>query len=239
MLFISISTECRVEPKYVTISNMINRDERGSVALFIALGISILLIVIIAIFGIWAFSSRQDYKDNSDQKAAAAVAAAVKKEDAKKDADFVEKEKNPFRTYTGPEQYGKVTIQYPKTWSAAINEGTSGTVIDGYLHPNFVPSLQSATNFALRVQVVQSTYDAVLKGFDSSVKTGRVKVTPYVAPKQSGVTGARLDGQLTTQKSGTMVLLPLRDKTIKIWTESDQFVGDFNNIILANLTFQP
>jgi len=36
-----------------------------------------------------------------------------------------------------------------------------------------------------------------------------------------------------------MILLPLRDKTLKISTESQQFVGDFDNIILANLKFVP
>jgi len=218
---------------------MINRDERGSIVLYIVLGLFVVLFASATAFGVWAYGSRQDYKDNSDQKAAAAVAVAVKNEDKTKDAEFVEREKNPLRTYTGPEQYGKVSIQYPKTWSAAITEAASNNVIDGYLHPSFVPGFQSNTNFALRLQVLQSPYDAVLKQFDSAVRGGQVKVTPYVAPKQPGITGARIEGQLTPQKKGTMVLLPLRDKTIKLWTESDQFVGDFNNIILANLTFQP
>ncbi len=218
---------------------MIKREEEGSIGLYIALGVFVVLFVGALVFGIWSFSSRQDYKDNSDLKSAAAVATAVKQEDAKKDAEFVDKEKNPLRTYTGPEQFGKVTVQYPKTWSAAINEVAGTTAVDGYFHPNFVPGFQSKTNFALRLQVVQQSYDSVLKQFDSLTKAGKVKVTPYVAPKQPGITGARIEGQLDSQKKGVLVLLPLRDKTIKIWTESDDFINDLNNIILANLTFQP
>lgn len=219
---------------------MVNHDEEGSIGLLIALGVLIVLFVSAAVFGIWSYASRQDYKHNSDQKAAAAVAIAIKQEDTKKDADFVEKEKNPLRTYTGPETYGKLIIKYPKTWSAAVDEGGNGGIaINGYLHPDFVPGLQSNTNFALRVQIVQVSYDNVLKQYDSPVRSGLAKVSPYVAPKVAGITGARIDGQIDSQKKGSLVLLPLRDKTIKIWTESDQFFGDFNNIILANLTFIP
>ncbi len=214
--------------------------ETGSVGILVALSIFIILFVSATGFGLWAYASRQDYKDNADKKAAQAVVSAIKDEDAKKDAEFAEKEKNPYRTYTGPVTYGKLTIQYPKTWSAVVNEtNNSSTVIDGYLHPNFVPGLQSDTNFALRIQIVSTAYDQLLKQFDSAVKSGAARVTPYRAPKVTSITGARIDGQLDSKKKGSMVLLPIRDKTIKLWTESDQFGSDFNNIILANLTFVP
>lgn len=219
---------------------MINRDEQGSVGLLIALGVAVVFFVAAAGFGAWAFMSRQDYKNNADKKTAVAVAVAIKQEDSKKDAEFIQKEKNPLKTYTGPETYGKITIQYPKTWSAAIDEAAaSNATINGYFHPDFVPGLQSATNFALRLQVIQQSYDVALKQFDSAVKSGTARVVPYQAPKIPGVVGARIDGTLDGKKQGSMVLLPLRDKTIKVWTESNQFMGDFNNIILANLTFVP
>ncbi len=225
---------------FVTISGMRKTDQAGSIVVFIALGVFIVLFVAAAIFGFWAYSQRQDYKKNVDAKIDVAVAAAVSKEDVKKDAAFAEKEKNPLRPYIGPEAYGKVVIAYPKTWSATVDESTSGsTVVNGYFHPSFVPGLQSTTNFALRLQVVSIPYDQVLKQFDAAVKNGKVKVNPYQAPKVSSVHGARLDGELDAKKKGSMVLLPLRDKTIKIWTEADQFQGDFNNIVLANLTFVP
>ncbi len=215
-------------------------NQAGSVGLLIALGIFVVLFISAAGFGVWAFMSRQDYKDNSDKKSADAAVIAVQKEDVKKDAEFVQKEKNPLRTYAGPEAYGKLTIQYPKTWSATVDEtNTGGVVLNGYFHPSFVPGLQSDTNFALRVQILATPYDQVLKQFDTLIKNGTTHVTPYKAPKVTSINGARVDGSFDAKKKGHMVVLPLRDKTIKIWTESDQFQGDFNNIILANLTFVP
>jgi hypothetical protein len=222
----------------VTISGMVRRDERGSVALLIALGSFIVLFITATILAVVAYSSRQDYKNNTDKKIAAAVALAVKQEASRKEADFVQREKNPYKTYSGPETFGKVTIKYPKTWSAQVDEkGSGNTVLDGYFHPNFVPGLQSATNFALRLQILQTDYAEVLRQFESPAKEGEVHISPYVAPKEAGITGARIEGKLDPQKSGQMVLLPLRDKTIKIWTESNAFFNDFDKITLANLTF--
>jgi hypothetical protein len=36
-----------------------------------------------------------------------------------------------------------------------------------------------------------------------------------------------------------MVILPLRNTTLKLWTESEQYKGDFNDLILANASFSP
>jgi hypothetical protein len=53
------------------------------------------------------------------------------------------------------------------------------------------------------------------------------------------VTGVRVDGQIADNIQGSMIILPLRDKTQEIWTESNSFLPDFNNNILPNLTFSP
>src|SRR5262249_10256258 len=144
-------------------------------------------------FGMWAYMSRQDYKDNSDKKVDAAVTIAKQQTASDKDKEFVEKEKYPLRHYVGPAPYGSVDIQYPKTWSAYVTESSSGTPIVGYFHPSFVPSTQagtSSTSFALRLEVTNTSYDQVLKSFDANVKSGKVKVTPYKAPKVSSVLGS-------------------------------------------------
>jgi hypothetical protein len=48
-----------------------------------------------------------------------------------------------------------------------------------------------------------------------------------------------LSGQIAQQQKGTMVILPLRDKTLEVWTESDAYLSDFKNYVLPNLTFSP
>ena len=208
--------------------------------LIIGIVIGVILLIAAAAFGFWAYSSRQDYKYNSDKKAADVAQIAVQKESTRKDNEFVEKEKNPLQQYQGPAAFGSVDVSYPKTWSAyVVEEDKGGTHIDGYFHTNFVPGLQSKTAYALRVQVTSQSFEAEMKQFDAKVKAGKVKVTPYAAKNVPNVTGARVDGEINQGQSGSMVLLPLRDKTIKISTESQQFVGDFNNIILPNLKFSP
>jgi hypothetical protein len=190
---------------------------------------------------VWAYMSREDYKKNSDQKVAAAVEVAKKDEGTVKDKEFAEKEKNPLKEYKTPAAYGSVSIMYPKTWSAYVAEASSNASlpVDAYFHPNIVPGFDSGTAYALRVQVTGEDYARELKHFDSLVKNGRVKTSAYQAPKMTSVTGTRVEGELVKGQKSIMVLLPLRDKTIKISTQSPQYAADFDNIVLANLVFVP
>lgn len=217
-----------------------SRKQRRS-GLIIPLVIFIVLFLAAAVFGIWAFAERQDYKFNSDRKAAAAVEIAVKQESSRKDNEFVEKEKFPLKSYLGPEAYGSVAIQYPKTWSAYVVEskGASAMPVDGYFHPNYVPAQQSGTAFALRAQIINQSYELEMKKLESGVKGGKVTVSPYIPKNVPSITGARVQGEINPGQVVTMIVLPLRDKALKISTESQQFAGDFDAIILANLKFVP
>jgi len=105
---------------------------------------------------------------------------------------------------------------------------------------DYVPGPLSGTAFALRLEIVQQNYDLVLSTYKGNVTKGTLVASPYKLPKVPEVLGMRLDGELSQNvKSGSAVILPLRDKTIKIYTESQSFVPDFNNIILPNMIFQP
>lgn len=192
-------------------------------------------------FGGWAFMSRQDYKDNSDKKAELAVEAAVKAEDAKKDAEFAEKEKSPSKTYTAPTTYGSISFSYPKTWDAYISESVSDSQpIDGYFSPNFVPDLKSGNAFALRVRLVSQSYEVVMKQFDSNVSKGVTTAAAYRPEKVNSALGSKLSGTVFNSKlQSTAVVLPVRDKTLEIWTEGVDFTGDFDSVVLPSLNFAP
>lgn len=195
-------------------------------------------------FGLWAFTSREDFKNNVDKKVAAAVSVAQKQTASEKDNEFVEKEKQPLKSYQAPEAYGSLTFSYPKTWSSLIDEsGGTGIPVNGYFYPNFIPGLGSAASlsvsYALRVQVSSTTYAAAVKAFDPQATSGQVKVIPFKPDKVAGVVGVRIDGTIVVGKQGAMVILPLRDKSIQVWTESNQFVPDFNGNILPSLTYSP
>lgn len=205
--------------------------------IFILLAVFVLLTLVGVGFGFWAFSERNDYKNNVDQKIEAAVTEAVEKNGTAKEAEFAERIKSPFDEYRGPAAFGSVAIKYPRTWSAFVSEEDRGTTpVDGYFHPNIIPGLRSGTAYALRLQVLGGDYTKELAKFDSASKAGRVRVS---AIELQGVAGARIDGEIERDRRGSVVLFPIRDKTLKLTTESESFVGDFNDIILPNLTFSP
>lgn len=209
-----------------------------------------LIVLVLLFFGVggfayYAYSNMLDYKNNTDAK----IAAAIKVEDAslttKLQQQFAEEAKNPYKTYNGPSQFGSVGVTYPKTWSAYVSVDSNGseTPVDGYFYPDVVPSTDAnnsgGTNFALRVQVTQQDYSGILQNYQSQVQEGAVTITPYHLPKVPGVIGVQITGQIQSQKTGTLVILPLRSETLEIWTEGNQFQSDFNNIILPNFNFSP
>lgn len=214
-------------------------DQRGSIKSIVLMSGAVFLFLASVSFGVWAYMSRADYKNNSDKKSDAAVVIAKKEQKAADEADFLEREKQPYETFEGPSEFGSIKIVYPKTWELYVDvKPEGGTPIDGYAHPGFAPGIQTDTAFALRFQVLASDYNDLLKQFESATKKGSVAVSPFRAVLVDTILGARIDGQITTKRTGNIVLLPLRDKTLKIWTESETYTADFNEI-LKNLTFSP
>lgn len=186
-------------------------------------------------FAFWAYSERNDYKDNSDQKSAAAVEVAIQKVSSEKDNEFLEKEKSPFVDYSGPAQYGSIKVKYPKTWSAMITETQSPTFI---FHPKYVFGDENAKH-ALKITIEDQSYNSIIGQYDSQLQQGALIAQAYSLPKVPGVVGIKFDGQLESGKNASAIILPLRDKTIRIISESPEYFKDFNDIILPNLTFSP
>jgi hypothetical protein len=197
-----------------------------------------LVVTLLAVggFAMWAYAELQGYQNNFDEKVTARVAVLEEEISTAKDNELLEREKQPYRNYRGAPERGSVEISYPKTWSAHIIEDRG---LEGYLHPDYVPGLRSGVQFAFRMQVLDRTYDQELKSLDSKTRSGAVRVNPYRAPNVENVLGVIVTGEVNTGQDNIMVLFPIRDKTLKIWTESPSFHSDFNNIILANLRFDP
>jgi hypothetical protein len=212
-------------------------SERGALnALLIPLVLAVVFLLGTLGFGAWAFTSRQDYKDHSDQKSAEAVAIAVQQANTAKDNQFAEDEKKPLRTFTGPDSLGGISFQYPKTWS--VYEEDTPNTLSLTLHPNYIPGADS-TAYALRIELVNNAYEKVVAGYDGPVNDGDITAAAYSLPKIPSILGVRFDGEVADGKQGAMITVPLRDKTIQIWTEAPQYVNDFNTLILPNFTFKP
>jgi len=210
----------------------------------ILLIIVIIGLIVAVVFGIWAYAGRQDYKNNTDKKITVAVVVAQKKQIAVDATSYAVAEEKPLLTYDGPLEYGSLVVEYPKTWSAyvavASADENSSTPVNGYFQPGVVSDVQNTANtFALRVQVLQQTYDQVLQALDSQAQNGQAIVTPYALPKVPSVIGVKVNGTIGQNIRGTMVVLPLRTTTLEISTESADYETDFNNVILPNFSFSP
>jgi hypothetical protein len=221
---------------------MNTQDQRGEIDVLLIPLILVVFLFFGAIgFGYWAFMGRQDYKNNTDQKISVAVSGAKKITQAQDQAIYLEAAKLPLKTYVGPETYGAVNVSYPKSWSGYVDTSSSSTPLNAYFHPDVVPAAGNSRSvaYALRVQVLQQTYSDAVRQYQSQVQNGSVTVKPFKLVKVQSVVGVRVDGQITTDKNGTVILLPLRDKTLVVSTESKDFMADFNNKILPAVTFSP
>lgn len=197
-------------------------------------------------FGGWAYSKMQDFKTNSDQKSAAAVVAANKQLTAQLQTQFDQQSKSPTKTFSGSPTYGSVTFSYPRTWSAYVDTTNSSEPINAYFNPGEVPGTQSKTAYALRVELLNSDYSQLVSQLNSNITQGTITSKAYLPPKLKGVAnvtpGVYLTGHVNQQdqtQNGYMVAIKVRDKTLEIYSESADYQDDFNNIVLASLSFAP
>lgn len=222
-------------------SDMKSLGQKGAInGLLVSLILTVLLLFGALGFGFWAFSGRQDYKNNVDQKIATAVSAAQSQQQATDAKQYAEDAKNPLKKYVGPSDFGGVTLQYPKTWSGYVLTTAGSNPLDAYFQPDIVPNISDLNNaFALHVQIINQSYDQVVQQFQSQVQQKAATLSPYSLPKVPSVIGSRIDGTIATNRQGAAIVLPLRNVTLEVSTQAQVYVNDFNNIILPNLTFTP
>jgi hypothetical protein len=204
--------------------------------------IAVVLLIASLVFGIWAFSGRQTYKTKTDQIVQTAVTAAQTKQQTTDSQQYAIDSEKPLIKYSGPEAYGSLIVNYPKTWSSYVDtSNNNSSPVDGYFYPGTLPSVsnQDTTNFALRIQVSAAPYNQILQQYAGLEVNGSTTSHAFSLSKLPSVVGVELSGQLINQKSGNLVILPLRNQSLLIWTEGNQFTNDFNNNILPNLSFSP
>ena len=125
----------------------------------------IILVLGAGSLAIWAYVNYTEAKTDIDGKVAAAVAEAKRAQAEEDEAKFAEREKEPRREFIGPDDYGRLSFTYPKTWSVYVaKDARKGGDYEAFLHPIQVPSLeqQATQQVALRLQIVDKDYDVYL-----------------------------------------------------------------------------
>lgn len=210
-------------------------QEKGSIDIWMITTISLIVLVIgIGAFAIWSFTNYNEQKTDVDSKISIATAAAEKEQADNDEVKFAQREKELNRAFSGPEDYGLVGFNYPKTWSVYLAEdATSGGTFEAYFNPVYVPAISTSQQYALHITIEQEDYDKALAGFDEAVKKGDLNSSTVTI---GGTSGVRLDGTFSEDIRGSMVLFKIRDKVVTIRTDSDVFKPDFDALI-PTITF--
>lgn len=212
-------------------------NQRGAITPSVVV-ISVLSVFAVAFAGlsIWAFVNYMDQKNNVDAKVATAVATAEKTLGDDLEKKFIEREKEPLKSFSGPADYGTLGLKYPKTWSLYVsNDGSKGTGYEAFLSPGAVPSVSdNNSRYALHIAIVNDSYEDVLDDYESLVKKGSLSTT---AIKANDKNGTRLDGNFSKDIRGAAVVFKIRDKTAVIQTDADTFKPDFDALI-QTITFE-
>lgn len=206
---------------------------KGNIWLILSVVFIVLTVASLGV-AIWAYLNYVDQRDNVDSKVSVAVTEAVKEQADKDAADFLEKEKQPNRQFAGPDDYGRVSFEYPKTWSIYVaKDATSGGNYEAYLNPVLVPTVSASQQYALRVLIQDSDYDKIVDSYKSAVSKGDLKQSSLT---QDGLTGVRLDGKFSNDIVGSAIIFKIRDKTVTLRTDAQTFTEDFNALI-ATVTY--
>lgn len=209
-----------------------------------------LLFLVAGSAAIWLYINYVEVKTDVDGKVTAAVAEA-KKDQADADlAKFNESEKKPLLTFAGLDDYGHVTFDYPKIWSAYQSTNVSagnGATYAVFFSPRAIPPLPSnalndvvapkkiqpstsdVARYALRMKVEQKSYDASLASYDALIKNNMLKSSAF--SNENGISGTRFDGLFNSDIQGSAVVIRMRDRTLTLRTDSDSFKKDFDALI--------
>ena len=182
----------------------------------------------------WALYNYFDQKDNVDNKVSSAVALAIKQQKETDEKAFIEAEKEPNKIFVGPEDYGRVALKHPKTWSVyEAKSAAKGGTYEAYFSPGVIPPVSASERYALRLTIEDKVYEKVIEDYKSLVENGLLKSSSVTVGEQNGT---RLEGNFTKDIRGTAVVLKIRDKTVTLRTDADTFTNDFNALI-ATVTF--
>lgn len=198
--------------------------------------LSLIAATFIGLF-IWMLVQYNDASTDLEGKINAAVAEAKDTQATELEKEFLNREKYPLREFSGPEDYGHLSFKHPKTWSVFVNkDATKGGDFEAYLNPGEVSPIADTTVNALRVKIIDKSFDAVAAEYQKEInrKGSTLKVESTTI---NNVSANRYTGTLPgSELNGIVVIFKIRDKTAVIQTDTILFQEDFDALI-GTITF--
>ena len=220
----------------VQVKAPIKKDNSNLIKIIAIISLSLLSITFIGLF-VWMTFEYFDAKDNVDGKIESAVAAAKDEQATRMEAEFLEREKYPYKVFSGPADYGQLTFEYPKTWSVYVAAAaTTGGDFSAYFNPVQVDAASKTTIDALELTIRNKSFEEVAAEYQKAVEKKDSNLTMQ-SVTFNGITGNRYTGTIPgTELNGFIVIFKIRDKTVIMQTDSVLFQADFDKL-LETVTF--
>ena len=213
------------------------KDVAGLVKTIVIVIVSLIAVTFIGLF-IWMFMENKEAQSDLQGKLDKAAAEARDEQATKDEAEFFEREKYPYKTFSGPVDYGQLTFEYPKTWSVYVAaDAASGGDFNAYFNPIQVDTVAKDTINALRVTIRNKSFEAVTEEYQKAMnkKNSNLTVESVTIGNEAAgisVTANRYTGTIpNTDLSGYIVVFKIRDKTAILQTDSVLFKEDFDKLL--------
>lgn len=215
------------------------KDIAGLIKTIVIIIVSLIAVTFIGLF-IWMYMQYDEAHTDVQGQIDIAVAEAKDKQAAELEAEFAEREKFPYKTFSGPVDYGQLTFNYPKTWSVYVAAAAEkGGDFNAYFNPNQVDAVGKNTINALRVTIRNKAFDVVAAEYQKAMdkKNSNLTVQSVTFGQDNSITGNRYTGTIPgTVLNGYIIIFKIRDKTAIVQTDSVLFEADYE-ALLKTITF--
>ncbi|MBR5647846.1 hypothetical protein IKW73_02845 [Candidatus Saccharibacteria bacterium] len=208
----------------------VQKDHSDLIKLIAIIALSLVAVTFIGLF-IWMFLQYNEVSTDVNGQIDEAVAAAKMEQAEKDEAEFLEREKEPNRTFSGPIDYGQLTFSYPKTWSLYVAADASrGGDFNAYFNPIQVNEVSNDTINALRVIIRTRSFEDVTADYQNYMdRNGDLTMTSITF---NGITANKYTGSIpNSELNGIIVVFKIRDKAAILQTDSVLFEEDFNKVL--------
>ncbi len=205
-----------------------DHQQKDLIRTIVIIGLSLISATFIALF-VWAFIQWNEANTAVQAKTKVAVEEAVAENTAELENDFANREKQPYKTFGGPTDYGSLSFEYPKTWSVYIAADiTSGKSFEAYFNPDVIQPISDETIDALRLKIVNESTDEILEDYNDEVEDGNITAETR---QINGDPVTIFTGQITDEFQGKVAVFKLRDKTVIIQTDATIFFDEFEHVL--------
>lgn len=207
------------------------KDVAGLIKTIVIIVVSLIAVTFIGLF-FWTFAQYNEARSDVDGQILEAVASAKDEQALKDEAEFLEREKYPYKTFLGPVDYGELSFEYPKTWSVYIaRDAANGGDFEAYLNPVQIDPISKDSINALEVEILDSNFEAVSSSYQRYVES-KDKPLSVESISVNGATANFYTGTIpNTDLSGYIVIIKIRDKTAVLRTDSVLFKEDFDKLL--------